>query len=98
VSARKQGIIGGNDIAVIDSTAHALKFVGFQEMYFEQRFPPEFNIKPNPELINTPVFVCPEDLKSIPTPDRPLCGEELNQFVNRTAEAIAGILGLRKKI
>jgi threonine synthase len=98
VSARKQGIIGGNDIAVIDSTAHALKFVGFQEMYFEQRFPPEFNIKPNPELINAPVFIRPEDLKSIPTPDRPLSGEELNQFVNRTAETIAGILGLRKKI
>jgi threonine synthase len=98
VSARKQGLIGGNDIAVIDSTAHALKFAGFQEMYFEQRFPPEFNINPNPELINAPVFVRPEDLKSVPAPGLPLRGEELNQFVNRTAEAIAGILGLRKKI
>jgi len=97
VSARKQGIIGGNDIAVIDSTAHALKFAGFQEMYFEQRFPPEFNINPNPELINAPVFVRPEDLKNIPAPGLPLSGQELNQFVNRTAEAIAAILGLRKK-
>jgi threonine synthase len=98
VSARKQGIIDGSDVAVIDSTAHALKFAGFQEMYFEQRFPPEFNIEPNPELINAPVYVRPDDLESIPAPGRPLRGEELNQFVTRTAEAIAGILGLRKKI
>jgi threonine synthase len=98
VSARQQGLVGDNDIAVIDSTAHALKFAGFQEMYFEQRFPPEFNIKPNPDFINTPVFVRPEDLKHIPVPGKPLSGGELNKFVSRTAETIAGILGLRKKI
>ena len=98
VAARKQGLIDNDDVAVIDSTAHALKFAGFQEMYFEQRFPPEFKINPNPELINVPVFVRPKDLKAVPTPDRPLRGKDLDQFVNRTAETIAALLGLRKKI
>ena len=98
VAASKQGIIDHSDVAVIDSTAHALKFAGFQEMYFEQRFPPEFKINPNPELINAPLFVRPKDLTALPAPGRPLGGKDLDQFVERTAETIAGILGLRKKI
>jgi threonine synthase len=98
VVAKKQGVIGSRDVAVIDSTAHALKFSGFQEMYFEQRFPPDFNIKPDPDLINAPVFLRPKGLKKVPAPGQPLGGKDLNQFVDRTAEEIADILGLRKKI
>ena len=48
VEARKQKIVGNNDIAVVDSTAHALKFSGFQEMYFENSFPGEFEIVSGP--------------------------------------------------
>ena len=34
LAAKARGIIDSRDIAVLDSTAHALKFAGFQEMYF----------------------------------------------------------------
>jgi threonine synthase len=35
VEALRRGVIDQNDTAVIKSTAHALKFAGFQEMYFD---------------------------------------------------------------
>ncbi len=98
VAALKMGIVGNPEFAVIDSTAHALKFSGFQEMYFEQGFPTEFNIQPDPAMINTPVLVRPKDLKEVPAPGRPLSGKAFDRFVTRTAEEIADIIGLRKKI
>jgi len=96
VKAREQGIIAQNEIAVIDSTAHALKFSGFQEMYFEKSFPPEFNISSDPDFINAPVFVLPEDLDKVPAPGKPLKGDDFKQFVKRVSEKIADKLNLKK--
>ena len=39
IQACRQGIIDKDEIVVIDSTAHALKFSGFQDLYFENTFP-----------------------------------------------------------
>jgi threonine synthase len=94
VEALRRGVIDQNDTAVIKSTAHALKFAGFQEMYFEQQFPPEFNIKPDPDLINAPVYVHPKDLKAVPAPGKPLTDKALDTFVRRVSEDIAGIFNL----
>jgi len=96
LTAKERGILDGHDIAVLDSTAHALKFAGFQEMYFAQQFPPEYNISPNPNLINAPVFIHPRDLEKVPTPGKPLKEKELKRFVKRVAEEIATILDLKK--
>jgi threonine synthase len=98
VAAKNQGIIGSREVAVIDSTAHALKFSGFQQMYFERSFPPEFNITSNPDLINAPVYVRPKDLKKVPAPGQPLKGEDFKRFVDRTAEEIARMLGLKQRV
>ena len=97
VAAIRRGVIEKSDTAVIKSTAHALKFAGFQEMYFEQRFPPEFEIKPDPNLINVPVYVHPKDLKQVPAPGKPLTDSALNTFVRRVSENIAAILDLKKR-
>ena len=96
VAARAQGIVGKNDIAVIDSTAHALKFSGFQEMYFEKNFPAEYNISPNPDYINAPALIHPEDLAQVPAPGKPLKGDEFKKFVKRVSEEIARELNLTK--
>jgi len=96
VAARSQGIIGQNDVAVIDSTAHALKFSGFQEMYFENRFPAEFEIFPDPDLINAPVYVHPKDLAKVPAPGKPLKNKDFERFVKRVSEEIAKSLNLKK--
>jgi threonine synthase len=95
--ARQRGWVLGEDIAVLDSTAHALKFSGFQDMYFENRFPAEFGITPNPALINQPVYIRPKDLSRVPAPGRPLQDEEFRRFVSRTAEEIASRLQLQKR-
>ena len=96
VVAKKDGIIKENDVAVIDSTAHALKFSGFQDMYFQNSFPKEFEIAPDPGLVNVPVFVHPEDLEKVPAPGKPLQGVEFEEFVKRVSEEIAEALGLKE--
>jgi threonine synthase len=89
-------VIDDQDIVVLDSTAHALKFAGFQEMYFEQNFPADYNISPRKDLINAPLYIHPADLDQVPAPGRPLKGEAFERFVNRTAEEIAARLNLKK--
>jgi threonine synthase len=96
LAAKARGIISGQDRAVLDSTAHALKFSGFQEMYFDQTFPAEYSISPRQDLINSPQYLRPSDLDQVPAPGKPLEGEALQRFVKRMAEEIAGLLNLRK--
>ncbi|MBW2217933.1 MAG: threonine synthase [Deltaproteobacteria bacterium] len=97
VAARKKGIVKDDEVAVLDSTAHALKFSGFQEMYFENSFPEEFDVQPDPELINVPVFINPGDIEEMPEPGKVLDAEALAKFVSSTSKEIAAILGLKKK-
>ena len=97
VDAVHRGIVADNDVAVVKSTAHALKFAGFQEMYFEKQIPPEYNIKPDTDLINTPVYIHPNDLKQMPAPGKPLTDKALKLFVRRVSEDIAGHLKLKKR-
>jgi threonine synthase len=96
LAAKAQGVIDDQDIVVLDSTAHALKFAGFQEMYFEQNFPADYHISPRQDLINAPLYVHPTDLDQVPAPGRPLKGEAFERFVIRTAEEIAARLNLKK--
>jgi threonine synthase len=96
VQARKKGLVGGEDIAVIDSTAHALKFSGFQQMYFERQFPPDFDITVDPQLINTPQYLHPEGLEKLPAPGNPLSGADFDLFVQRMSAEIADRLKLKK--
>ncbi len=96
LAAKNRGIVDSRDVAVLDSTAHALKFAGFQEMYFAQQFPPDYNISPNPDLINAPVYVHPDDIDAVPAPGKPLAGEALERFVRRMAAEIAARLDLKK--
>ena len=95
-AAVSKGHVNNQDVAILDSTAHALKFAGFQQMYFEQQFPPEFDIRPDRELINTPSLVHPAKLSKIPEPGKPLHGQELETFVELVADDIAGRLKLKK--
>jgi len=97
VAAIEQGNAAPHETAVLDSTAHALKFAGFQQMYFERQFPPEFKIRPRSELINAPRYVQPADLQSVPAPGKPLRDEAMERFIDRTASEIARSLSLKKK-
>jgi threonine synthase len=96
IAARDRGYVDSRDTAILDSTAHALKFSGFQELYFSDRFPADFEITPDPALVNRPIFVQPADLERVPAPGKPLEGEDFARFVRRTAEEIAARLDLKK--
>ena len=95
-AARQLGLVGEGEIGIVDSTAHALKFSGFQQMYFEKQFPPEFDITPDPDLTNTPIMIRPKDLSKVPTPGNPLSGEDFKRFIQRISEEVAKILDLEK--
>jgi threonine synthase len=97
VVARKQKIVGQHHVAIVDSTAHSLKFSGFQKMYFENSFPEEFEISPDPDLINSPVYVHPDDLANVPAPEKPLYGEDLKRFIQGISSEIAKMLSLKKR-
>ncbi|MEJ5300524.1 MAG: threonine synthase [Thermodesulforhabdaceae bacterium] len=80
--------------AVLDATAHALKFSVFQEKYFTNTFEPEYNVVPKTELQNRPIIVkLPE---GVPTPSagKVLDKEEFRQFIEAAAKKIAEVLGI----
>lgn len=97
VAAKTRGYIDKSETAVIDSTAHALKFSGFQQMYFENNFPEAYHISPNPDLINTPRYIRPKDLKKVPEPGKTLDREAFSLFIRRVSQEVAAILKLQPK-
>jgi threonine synthase len=84
-----------NRTAVLDATAHSLKFAIFQDKYFSNDFEPDFQVIPKAELQNAPISICLPD--SIPSPaGRKLDFEQFKEFVEYTSLEIAGILGLQR--
>jgi len=97
MKAIAHGLVSRDEVGVLAATAHALKFSSFQEMYFSDGFPPEFEVRPKAELRNAPVAIVPPDLDILPEPGKPLHGEDLERFVRQSAREIARILGLKKR-
>jgi threonine synthase len=59
-AALTHGLVSRRETAVLDATAHHLKFIGFQQMYFEDTFPPEFEVTPQPQYRNRPRLLTPK--------------------------------------
>ena len=70
-----------NRTAILDATAHALKFAVFQDKYFSDTFEPEFEVVPRPELQNAPLQLSLPD--SVPSPARgKLDPDQFQEFVS----------------
>ena len=95
--ALDNGFVGSSETAIVDSTAHALKFSGFQDMYFQNRFPDGFAVRPDQTLVNQPRYIHPEHLKQVPAPGKPLNEKAFTTFVNAISQQIAAELGLKKR-
>ncbi|HYA43756.1 MAG TPA: threonine synthase [Syntrophobacteraceae bacterium] len=81
--------------AILDATAHTLKFADFQNKYLNDAFEPEFEVVPRPELLNAPLSLRLPD--SVPSPARgKLAPGEFKQFVEYASSKIAGILDLKQ--
>lgn len=87
-NALEQGLISTEEHAVLDATAHSLKFAGFQDMYFNDGFPPEYGVTPEPGLANRPELLLPEEARQ---------GKEVVEFARLGAEAVVERLKLQKK-
>jgi threonine synthase len=94
VKAKQNGLVSKDEIAIVDSTAHALKFAGFQQMYFKGEFPPEFEVNTDEGLVNLPQYVRPKNLKKIPKPGHPLTGRDLEQYIISISKEVARRLNL----
>jgi threonine synthase len=97
VSARQQKILGANETVILDSTAHALKFSGFQHMYFEDSLPGEYNISPKEALQNKSILVKPQSVTKFPSATCPLEGDALSHYVDSVSREIAFSLNLKKR-
>jgi threonine synthase len=95
--AVRSGVVQSGETGVLDSTAHMLKFAGFQDMYFNDQFDASYGITPRPELKNFPTEVRPEGLGEYPAPEKPLKGRDLDRFVREMAREIAKLLDLKKR-
>jgi threonine synthase len=58
-AAIQAGVLAKTATTVLDATAHHLKFIGFQQMYFEDSFPPEFEVTPKSKYQNRPQLLAP---------------------------------------
>ncbi len=95
VKAVKNKIVSTSETAVVDATAHALKFSSFQNLYFEQNMPEEFNIKHNIDFINLPCLVMPEKGMAVPSQKNRLNPDEFKDFVTDISRKIANKLKLK---
>ena len=86
----------GDRRAILDATAHALKFAVFQEKYFADDFEPEFGVVPREDLKNTPVLVVPSEGIPKPVSGGQLAAADFRLFVEDTAKQIAHLLDLSK--
>ena len=87
-AAKAHGLIEDSDYCVLDSTAHALKFMDFQNMYFSDSFPAAFGVTPDPALTNRPeLLLTPEER----------AGLTEKEFVLETAAKMARRLGLETR-
>ena len=87
-NARALGLVGDNEHAVLDATAHALKFAGFQEMYFADTFPPAYEVQPDVRLANAPELLLPQEARE---------GRDVAEFARLGAEAVVKQLGLARR-
>lgn len=86
--ALELGLMAEGQSAVLDATAHAMKFAGFQDMYFSNAFPPEYGVVPDMSLANRPELLLDAADKDRLSPA---------EFTLAAAKAIAERLGLQGK-
>lgn len=88
INARALGLVSDDEYSVLDSTAHQLKFSGFQNMYFANEFPPEYEVTPDLTLANRPELLLPESERA---------GRSVEDFARIGASAVAQRLQLKGK-
>ena len=85
LKSRSEGLVDSGETAILDATAHTLKFQDFQEKYFDNDFPPEYGIEPKPEYVNRPEAVFSDEVRG---------RMEKGEYIVQSAREIVKKLGL----
>lgn len=86
--AKAAGLLDAAEYCVLDSTAHALKFIDFQNMYFSASLPAVFGIEPDPALTNRPGLLLTAEERQ---------GMDEKEFVREAAATMARLLRLEAR-
>jgi threonine synthase len=89
VKARAMGLVSVNETAVLNATAHAIKFSEFQDLYFKNQIPEPYHIVPDPDRTNLPELISPDDPNLVPSQEKRLGKSEFSQFVQEICNKIA---------
>ncbi len=88
LKAKELDLIEKDEVCILDATAHLLKFLKFQQMYFDNAFPPEYEITPKDEYKNFPKLILDTSVKGSLSPE---------DFYKKAVENIVRELGLKEK-
>lgn len=86
LKALATGLIQPDQEAVLDSTAHILKFADFQNQYLSGTFSPEYEVIPDPHLANAPHLIMSQEQRK----------ESESTFLETAAHTIADLLHLQR--
>lgn len=86
--AVKEKLVKDGEFAVLDSTAHALKFADFQDKYFRNVLPAVYGVTPEAELRNEPQELLEPETKAKLTPVA---------YTEAAAQALATDLQLKRR-
>ncbi len=89
VAAIENRIVSDSETAVLDATAHPIKFSGFQDLYFRDKMPEDYDITPDPEFVNMPSLIMPDDEALIPSKENRRNKEVFGAFVENMSQKIA---------
>lgn len=95
VKAHTQNIVSKKEIAILDATAHAIKFSEFQDLYFNSKIPQDFKIVSDSDKINLPSLILPEDPEKVPSQENRLNQKDFQKFVKDISDKIAERLDLK---
>ncbi len=94
-AALEKGFINPDETAILDATAHAIKFSEFQDLYFNRAIPKEYKIESNQDNINLPSLLIPDDPDMVPSQTKRLGEKDFQKFVNDMSDKIAQRLNLK---
>lgn len=77
-------LVSSSEHAVLDSTAHILKFASFQQKYFTNNFETAYEIQPKKNYSNKPVVLLEEDNYN----------QNKKEYIQLAADSIAKLLSL----
>jgi len=86
--AKEIGLLDKDELAILDSTAHALKFIGFQNMYYTDSFPASYEVTPRDELKNAPESLIDSSRKD---------ALDEQAFTREAADNVVAKLGLKSR-